>query len=95
MVKRVVQRYLVGAAAFTVALLWTGLGLTSGFECLIVFALASAGTALAQQRRQVATRGARDRRERQHRSETRRRAPRAVLFEDGDSGEWPQAVERW
>jgi hypothetical protein len=39
--EEVARRYLLAKAGFAVALIWTGIGLTSGFECLLVFMLVS------------------------------------------------------
>lgn len=96
MVQRVVQRYLVAVVAFAVALLWAGLGLTSGFECLAVFSLAYAGMGLMQQRRRASTRASiRAREDRRPRTRERRPLRAGIDPDGGEGGEWPLLAEPW
>lgn len=48
--RSVVARYLVPAFAFMAAAIWLGVGLKSGFACLLVFVLAFQAVRLYQQR---------------------------------------------
>lgn len=56
---RVGQRYLIGAVAFAVAAVWTGVSLVGGFECLLVFGLASLVVAAIQRRHDLDARRSR------------------------------------
>ena len=94
---RFAQRYLFAAVAFAIAAVWTGVGLVSGFECLLVFGLAALGAAALQRRQEVAA--SRARRVRPARRGERRRGrsasewparPRA--YDDGASDDWQRAA---
>jgi hypothetical protein len=78
MLTRVAQRYAIALGAFLVAAAWTGIGLTSAVECLVVFSAVYLVSAAVQARRTAAATARRPRR--------RRRAP----YEDEDSSVWPQ-----
>jgi hypothetical protein len=94
---RFTQRYLFAAVAFAIAAVWTGVGLVSGFECLLVFGLAALGVAAVQRRNEVAAN--RSRRARPARRAERRREPsssawpaRPRPYEDGASDDWQRAA---
>lgn len=81
MLTRVAQRYLIALGAFLVAAAWTGVGLTKGLECLVVFSSVYVVSAAVQARRAAAAaRGSR-----------RRPRPR---HEDADDPGWPQRESR-
>ena len=63
----VAQRYGVAAFAFLLALLWQGIGIASGFECLGAFTAVYVVTAGVQKRRAVRARKADRRRSRRSR----------------------------
>jgi hypothetical protein len=62
--RTVAARYLVAAFAFMAAATWLGVGLTSGFTCLLVFVMALQAVRLYQRRNDLRTRRAGSRRER-------------------------------
>jgi hypothetical protein len=76
MLTRVAQRYVIAVGAFLIAVVFTGIGLTSAVECLAVFSVVYVVAAAVQARRVAVHR------------RPRRRAP--VRYEDDDSGVWPQ-----
>jgi hypothetical protein len=94
---RFAQRYLFAAVAFAIAAVWTGVGLVSSFECLLVFGLAALAVAAVQRRHEVAANRAR--RARPGRRGERRRSrsssawparPRA--YDEGASDDWQRAA---
>lgn len=70
MARSVAKRYLVAAFAFMAAAIWLGVGLTSGFACLLVFVLALQAVRLYQRRSTVRSRRTRSRREQPSRYES-------------------------
>jgi hypothetical protein len=94
---RFVQRYLFAAVAFAIAAVWTGVGLVSGFECLLVFGLAALAAAAVQRRHEVAASRARRARP-VRRGEGRRERPpsawpaRPRPYDDGASDDWQRAA---
>jgi hypothetical protein len=94
---RFAQRYLFAAVAFAIAAVWTGVGLVSGFECLLVFALAALTVAAVQRRNEVAANRARRTRP-ARRAERRRERPstawpaRPRPYDDGASDDWQRAA---
>jgi len=56
-VKRVTQRYLVASGGFAVAAWLSGVGLVSGFGCLLAFALTAFVVGVVQRRQQVVESG--------------------------------------
>jgi hypothetical protein len=81
MLTRIVQRFAIALCAFLIAVIWTGIGLTSAFECLAVFSGVYVVAAAVQARRASAA---------APRRRPRRRAP--VRYEDDDSGVWPSTT---
>jgi hypothetical protein len=71
--KELSQRYLVASVAFVVAAIWTGLSVTSAFECLIAFTFvyAIAGAAQRGKARIDGDRGGDSSRSRSRRSHAR------------------------
>lgn len=68
--RSVAERYAVAAFAFLAAAVWLGVGLISGFACLLVFLLAAQAVRLYQQRsdaREEAQTSSRERRSRDSR----------------------------
>jgi hypothetical protein len=82
MLTRIVQRFAIALCAFLIAVIWTGIGLTSAVECLAVFSVVYVVAAAVQARR--ASVSAPRRRPR------RRAAP--VRYDDDDSGVWPSTI---
>jgi hypothetical protein len=78
MLARIAQRYAIAVVAFLIAVVWTGIGLTSAVECLAVFSVVYVVAAAVQARRTATA----------PRPRPRRRAP--VRYEDEDSAVWPQ-----
>lgn len=64
MARSVAERYLVAAFAFMATATWLGVGLTSGFTCLLVFVLAFQAVRLYQRRGGSRSQRAGSRRER-------------------------------
>lgn len=101
MVTRVSQRFGIAAVAFAIAAIWTGIGLTSGFECLLVFTLAYGGAAVVQQRREAVRRQAERGRRSRRTSSGRARRPDPVVWDDDEpeelteSRDWPSLVGGW
>ena len=50
------QRYVIAAIAFVLAVVWLGVGLMRGLECLLVFLLVSLIVAVVQRRQAVVVR---------------------------------------
>jgi hypothetical protein len=90
----VVQRYLVAAVAFAIALVWTGVSFTAGLKCLLAFTVVYAAAAAVQQRRLVQDRRAARRPERRMSRPSRRDDFEVVTA--GELGGWPAAAgEEW
>lgn len=97
-VKQVAQRYLVAAVVFGIAAVWSGLGVSASFECLLAFTAAYVGAAAVQRRRAASAARAGRRTRSRSRAESRRpRRESAHVYDDeaGDEAVWPQLAERW
>ena len=81
MVTLALQRFGVAAFAFLLALVWQGIGIVSGFECLAVFSVVYAVAAGVQKRRAVKARKAERRRSRRSRHDD--------VMEEEDAPDWP------
>lgn len=68
MIVQAAQRYGLAAFAFLLALVWQGIGLTSGFECLAAFTIVYVVVAGVQKRRAAKARKAERRRSRRSRT---------------------------
>ena len=101
------HRYLIAAGVYAVAALILGVGLVSGFECLLAFVFTSLVVGVVQRRRLVAE-GRRAVRPAARRSRKRPRAvdsrdsrrlvprsrPSRVVYDDAVEGDvWPQRAE--
>jgi hypothetical protein len=105
-VKRITQRYLIAAGVFAVAALLSGVGLVSGFECLLAFVVTSLVVGVVQ-RRQLAAEDPRSVRPRSRsrrrpraaesrdsrRSVPRSRPSRVVYDDEVEAVEWPQLAD--
>ena len=104
--KRVTQRYLVASGGFAVAAWLSGVGLVSGFACLLAFALTAFVVGVVQRRQQVvesgrARRSGSGRSHRQPRVVDKRDSPRSthrsrpsrVLNDVAEVGERPQLAD--
>jgi hypothetical protein len=91
------QRYLIAAIAFAAAAVWTGLGLASAFECLLVFLIAVLVVAALQRRSDVAARRAgRPVRSRSGGRGVRPSRARPRREDDElESREWARPAEHW
>jgi hypothetical protein len=78
---RLAQRYGIAACAFLLALLWQGIGIASGFECLGAFTAVYVVTAAVQKRREAKARKVERRRS--------RRSHRAEVEPEEDAPDWP------
>jgi hypothetical protein len=101
-IKRVTQRYTVAAFAFAIAVAWTGTGMASSLECLLVFILANLGVSAFQRRHATTHRVQRGRslrdRDRGEIIVPRSHRPRPTVYDaddQGDVGAWPEVAERW
>lgn len=81
MVMHALQRLGLAALAFLLALLWQGIGIASGFECLAAFSAVYAVTSGVQKRRAVRARKAERRRSRRPRHDD--------VVEEEDATDWP------
>ena len=100
MLTRVSQRYGIAAVAFATAAIWLGIGLTSAFECLLVFTLAYGGTAVVQQRREAVRRQEERGRRSRRAPAARTRRPDPVVWDDEaeeltESRDWPSLAGGW
>ncbi len=82
MVTLALQRFGIAAFAFLLALVWQGIGIASGLECLAVFSVVYAVAAGVQKRRAVKARKAERRR-------TRRPRHDDDVMEEEDAPDWP------
>jgi hypothetical protein len=106
-VKQVLQRYLIASGGFAVAAMMSGVGLVSGFECLLAFVFTSLVVGVVQ-RRQLAAEGGRSVRPRSRsrrrpravdsrdsrRSAPRSRPSRVVYDDEVEAVEWPERANR-
>jgi len=82
MVMLAVQRFGIAAFAFLLALLWQGIGIASGFECLAVFSAVYVVASAVQKRRAVRARKVERRRSRRSRHDD-------AADEEEDAPDWP------
>lgn len=82
MVMLALQRFGLAAFAFLLALLWQGLGIASGLECLTVFCVVYVAASGVQKRRAVRARKAERRRSRRSRHDD-------DVMEEEDAPDWP------
>jgi membrane protein implicated in regulation of membrane protease activity len=88
MVMLALQRFGIAAFAFLLALLWQGIGIASGFECLAVFSAVYVVASAAQKRRAVRARKVERRRPRRSRTVD-------DVEETKDVTEWPHLQTNW
>lgn len=81
MITLAAQRYGIAVFAFLLALVWQGIGIVSGLECLLTFTAVYLVVAAAQKRR-----AAKQRRVERRRTRTR---PRVEPDDEEDAPEWP------
>lgn len=81
MVMLALQRFGIAAFAFLLALLWQGIGIASGLECLAVFSGVYVVASAVQKRRAVRARKVERRRSRRSRHDD--------VAEDEDAPDWP------
>lgn len=82
MVMLVLQRFGLAAFAFLLALVWQGIGIASGLECLAVFTAVYVVVSAVQKRRAVTARKAERRRSRRPRHDE-------AEDEEQDAADWP------
>lgn len=82
MVMLALQRFCIAAFAFLLALLWQGIGVASGLECLAAFSTVYVVTAGVQKRRAVRARNA-------ERRQSRRSRHDGAADEEEDAPDWP------
>ncbi|HEX5450243.1 MAG TPA: hypothetical protein VFW85_09325 [Gaiellaceae bacterium] len=80
MVTLALQRFGIAAFAFLLALLWQGIGIASGFECLAAFSVVYVVASAVQKRRAVRARKVERRRSRRSHDD---------VAEEEDAPDWP------